>query len=254
MTVQQTLRDAQPTELYRDGTRAELQGQFVEAQTVDYGGRTYNLSRISYYDTKIFADELDAQLRHGNPFIFDIFTRWAVNCLDVVRMVNVNTSQGFRGSRASGNELNHIRMHARQFFDPDNSGTARVSWNRTISTTGSKPFFEGATTNLEYTLGENEGLIFLGWYNPSLTPLADAYQIRLNTEDADVVPIDFEMFDDEGGDKVMEFRQPYILAPEQSGRINVYYYRTGEDEMRPLGLYVKRSRDLRDLTDVRAIA
>jgi hypothetical protein len=171
-----------------------------------------------------------------------------------VRMVNHHTRQGFKGGRASGNQLNHILFNARQFFDPANVGVARASWNRTVAAIGQASFFEGATANSEYTTTENDGLIYLAWYNPALTPLADAYQVRMNTEDFDVAPLDFELFDDEGGDKVIEFRQPWLLPPEQSGRIQVHYYRTGDDEMRPIGLWVKRSRDLRDLTDVRSLA
>lgn len=247
MTVKQTMVD---NDLYREGSREDLQGQFIEEETVDIGGKQYTLSRISYYDAKIFADELDAQLRHGNPFIEAVYTRYGVNCFDLVRMVNANTRQGYKGGRASGNELNSIRFHARQFFDPDNSGTARVSWNRTISTTGSKAFFEGTTTGSEHVMSEEEGMIFLAFYNPSLTPLADAYQINMNTEVFDVVGQDFEKFDDDSGDVLIELKAPWTVPPEQSGSIDSYYYRTGEDEMRPIGLWVKRSRDLRDLTDV----
>lgn len=247
MTVVQTMRDA---ELYRDGTREELQGQFIDEETIDINGKTYILSRISFYDSKIFADELDAVIRHDNPFIQAVYTRYAVNCFDLVRMVNDQTRQGFKGGRASGNELDHIRFNARQFEDPDNSGTARTSWVRTISSTGSKPFFEGLTTGVELTMAEEEGMIFLAWYNPALTPLADLFQVTMNTELFDVQNLDFELFDDESGDKVIEFKGPWTLPPEQSGEINVHYYRTGDDEMRPIGLWVKRSRELRSLTDV----
>lgn len=154
---------------YQDGSKSELQGQFIEEEDIQIGDKSYTLSRISKYDVNVFANELDGILSRMNPFIWDIFAKFSVNCLAAVRLANIQAKQGFRGASARGNELDALVFNARQFYDPDNSGTKRTSWVRTIAATGTKAFFEGATTGSALTLSEEECLIWLGFYNPALS-------------------------------------------------------------------------------------
>ncbi len=46
---------------------------------------------------------------------------------------------------------------------------------------------------------------------------------------------------------VVELKQPLLVWPEETCLINVRYYRGGQDELRPIGLWVKRSCDLKSL-------
>lgn len=237
---------------YRDGTNDELKGQYMEEQTIKLGGKDYVLSRISYLDAKIFAQELDSILANQNPLIHEIFAKYSTNVFDLVRMVNVNTKQGFKGMNASGNELDLTLMMARQFQDPDGAvQTRRTVWERTIAAAGSLYFFEditGAVAEQEQTMLEEEGMIWLAFYNPALDPCADAFQITMNTEPYNIQSLDFEMANIEMGDPIIEFKEPWTLPPEQSGKIQTYYKKAGTDEMRPLGCYVQMAKNLRDLT------
>ena len=243
-TVKQTLSDAG---LYKEGKRDELRQQFIEEETVDIAGKSYTLSKISYWDSWIFANELDSILARQNPIIHDIFGRNAVSCFDLVRMVNTNTKQGHKGAGASGNELDFTQFMARQFYDPDNSTNMRVSWIRTIAAVGSKNFFEGTAAGAELTMGEEEGMIWLAMYNPAATPVVDSLQIIMNTESMNIQSLDFDQVDLEDGDPVIELKEPWTLPPEQSGEMLAYYHTIGTDEMRPLGLWVKMARNLRAL-------
>lgn len=245
--IEQAMRDA---EYYRDGTNEELRKSYIEESEANLAGKSYTLSKISYLDAKIFTLELDSILMQQNPIIADVYARYAASIFDAVRMVNVNSKQGFKGALASGNELDiHIIM-ARSLYDPDSSGSARSSWSRTISSTGSKNFFEGTSSGAELTMGEEEAMVWLAFYNPALAPCVDSFQIIMNTEPFDIQALDFEMAHEYMGDPIVEFKEPWTLPPEQSGEILAYYFQTGTDEMRPLGVWIKKSREMRDLTDV----
>ncbi|KKL82284.1 hypothetical protein LCGC14_1986330 [marine sediment metagenome] len=234
--------------LYREGTRDELKGQFIEEQTVNLAGKSYTLSKISYLDAKIFSEELDAILVQQNPLIHEIFAKNAVSVFDVVRMVNMNTKQGFKGALASGNELDLVLFMPRLFYDPDSSTNTRTKWARTISAVGSKNLIEGAASGTELTMAEEEGFIYLANYNPAQTPCVDALKITMNTEPFDAQSLDFDQVHTELGDVIIELKEPWTLPPEQSGEVEAYYFQTGTDEMRPLGAWIKMAKNLRDIT------
>ncbi len=247
-TVTQAMKDAG---LYKDAppaTRDELRTTFIDEQTVELGGKQYDLSRISYLDAKIFADELDGKLSRLNPIIHDVFAKYGVNCFDLVRMVNVNSKQGFKGSSGSGNELDAIPFLAKAFYDPDSSTAKRSSWVRTIASTGSKLFFEGATASAELTMSEEEGQIWLAMYNPAVTPCVAAFLITMNADPHNLQGLDFDQMHTQLGEVLIEFKEPWTLPPEQSGKIDADYFQTGTDEMRPIGLWVKMARNLRAIT------
>ena len=251
--------------LFREGTNEELRTQFIEEETITLAGKSYTLSRISYLDSKIFTNELDTILVQQNPLIHEIYAKNAVSMFDLVRMVNVNSKQGFKGALASGNELDFTLFMARQFQDPDAvkvaNGPRRTSWVRTVTlamapvaTQGAlNSFFEdrvAATRTVpptEHTMLEEEGMIWLAFYNPAAVPVIDAFQITMNTEPFDVQSLDFEQVHIETGDVIIELKEPWTLPPEQSGKIDVWYFQAGTDETRPLGIWVKMAKNLRTL-------
>jgi hypothetical protein len=250
-TVASVLRDAGYYPEDATLSRQELQAQMVEEEPVDIGGKSYTLSRISKYDVKLFADQLDRVVRRLNPFIWDIYAANAVMCLAAVRLANGGSKQGFRGAAASGNELDFTTMVAREFYDPDDSGDTRDEWVRTIDSVGSKNFIEGDGSGEALTLGEETCDIYLALYNPALDPCVDSIQVILNTESYDVQTLDFNRVNAEFCDAIIELRQPLIIPPEESYEILAYYYQTGTDEMAPIGLRIKEAKNLRDLTDIR---
>lgn len=246
--VRQVMIDAQ---LYKEGSKEQLRSDFIAEEEINIAGKSYTLSKISYLDSRIFTDELDTILIQQNPLIHEIFAKNAVTLFDLVRMVNVNSKQGFKGALASGNELDFTLFMARQFYDPDNivAGVAqsRTSWVRTIAATGSKYLFTGSTGTGELTMGEEEGMVWMAFYNPAQQSCIDAFQITMNTEPFDIQSLDFEQVQTEKGDVIIELKEPWTLPPEQSGLIQSYYYQTGTDETRPLGIWVKMAKNLRTL-------
>jgi len=251
--------------LYKEGTKEQLRSDFIAEEDVTIAGKSYTLSKISFLDAKIFTDEMDTILVQQNPLIHDIYAKNAVSMFDLVRMVNVNTKQGFKGALASGNELDFTLFMARQFQDPDAvkvaAGPPRATWIRTVTLAmapvatqgGVSSFFEDrlaaarTVPTTEHTMIEEEGMIWLAFYNPAAIPVIDAFQIQMNTEPFDIQSLDFEQVHIETGDVIIELKEPWTLPPEQSGKINVWYFQAGTDETRPLGIWVKMAKNLRTL-------
>ena len=233
--------------LYKEGTKDQLRSDYIAEEEIQIAGKSYTLSKISYLDSKIFTDEMDTILVQQNPLIHEIFAKNAVTLFDAVRMANVNSKQGFKGALASGNELDFNLFMARQFYDPDNSTNKRTSWVRTISTVGTKQYFEGATSGVDLTMGEEEAMVWLAFYNPAQLPCVDAFQITQNTEPFDIQSLDFDQVHEQTGDVIIELKEPWTLPPEQSGEISAYYFATGTDETRPLGIWIKMAKNLRTL-------
>jgi len=240
--------------LYKEGSREQLRSDYIAEEEISIAGKSYTLSKISFLDSKIFTDELDTILVQQNPLIHEIYAKNAVTLFDAVRMANINSKQGFKGALASGNELDFTLIMARQLQNPDAGVTTRrTTWTRTIGAgmiANVQQFFEdliGVVPAAEQTMGEEEAMVWLAWYNPAQTPCVDAFQITMNTEPFDVQSLDFDQVHIQTGDVIIEFKEPWTLPPEQSGLINVQYFQAGTDEMRPLGIYIKMAKNLRNL-------
>jgi len=229
-------------------TKEQLQSSYIATEQITINGRSYTLNQITQWDVKVFADELDARLRRMNPFIWEIFANNALNCLVAMRLANNEDSQGFGGAVGSGNAIDDAIFAARTFYDPDNQpNNRRNSWERTIAATGPKDFIVGATSGSSLSLTKYESMIFLAWYNPTDAPLVDMYQITYNTIAYDWQEVDFEENNIQQGDVVCEWKEPWILPPNESGYVAVDYYKTGLDTMRPIGLYFKESKNMRQM-------
>lgn len=240
--------------LYKEGTRDQLRGDYIAEEEIMIAGKSYTLSKISFLDSKIFTDELDTILIQQNPLIHEIYAKNAVTLFDAIRMANVNSKQGFKGALASGNELDMTLIMARQLYDPESPTNKRVSWVRTVTAAqitaavALNYFIDSSATPTELTMGEEEAMVFLAFYNPAQTSCVDAYQITMNTEPFDIQGLDFEQVHIETGDVIIEMKEPWTLPPEQAGKIQTYYFRAGTDEMRPLGINIKMAKNLRTLT------
>lgn len=224
--------------------------QYIEEQQATINGTSYTLSRLAKVDANTFAYEIDNILSRMNPFIWDLYAKYAVNCLAALRLANKEDLQGYKGATAKGNELDSLLFNARQFYDPDSAGSPRAKWDRVISSVGSKYFFIDSSGAAAKTLSLYESMIWLGWYNPLADPCADSFQITLNTDVFDVQDLDFEKINGENGEPIIEFKEPFIVPPNEAAMLKVYYYRTGTDGMRPIGLWFEEAKNLRDLTDV----
>jgi len=240
--------------LYRDTGRIEE--QMLVSVLPNGEQKEHKMSEINYLDLKIFADELDIALKLQNPYVQSLYAKNAVGLANLIRVVNVETSSGFKGAVGAGRQLDCLLLRAEQFQDPDVAvwPTYRTTWIRTITA----PMAAAGPTNLieratgavahgeELPMAVDEALAILGFVNPGATLYVDAAQVDYLAQAYNIQNLDFELANPFVGDAVCELKQPLFIYPRESARVRVKYYRAGvADELRPIGLWVKMSSNLR---------
>lgn len=215
--------------------------------------KTHIMAQIDLYDLKIFGDELDDSLRLQNPIIQSLYAKNAVLLANLIRVVNYNTRSGFKGSVGSGLQLDAVRFRAEQHQNPDAAGVAaRTSWIRAIAAAASLQFIcqpdaLGANAHAALTLAANEGYALLGFCNTAASPCTSAFQPQYLGVNYNVQNLDFEEANVVYGDPIIELKQPMVIYPGENGLVSVRYYRNGNDELKPIGLWVKTAGNLRAL-------
>jgi len=229
--------------------------------------REHKMSEIDYLDLKIFADEMDIALKLQNPLVQELYAKNAVGLASLIRVVNVETASGFKGSVGAGRQLDAIMLRAEQFQDPTVAGgglaNRRASWIRPIvvgdiGVVGGSDFIEqdwnvpvGAGHGRELPMATTEGLAILGFANPAANLCVDTIQTTYIAQAYNIQNLDFELANPFIGDSIVELKQPLFVSPQETAMVKVNYYRSGfNDELRPIGIWVKMSSNLRTiLTD-----
>jgi len=241
-----------------------LENTYIGEDKVRLGrpAKDYDLAKLSTADIKRLGDEMDTLIVNLNPVIQDLYVRNAETILNAIRMVNGNSKQGFKGSLASGNELDIQFLGPRLFHDPDAAATVlRTSWVRTITaamvTARDAPYVNDLTTpiwappaalvEVELTMVEEEALVLLGFVNDAATPCSNGFQITMNRDVYDIQDMDFEMAQPLTGTALWEMKKPWTLPPEQSGWVHLRYFRAGTDECKPIGAWIRMARVTRAL-------
>jgi len=242
--------------LYKETGR--IQEQMAVTITASGEEKEHKLAEIDYHDIKIFADELDIALQLQNEYVQSLYAKNATKLVDLIRAVNVESASGFKGAVGSGRQLDAIMLRAEQFQDPDIFPivpTYRTSWIRNITAAmalaGPTNFIESdvaaAAAGTELPMADEEGLAILGFANPAAALCVDAVQLTYIAQDYNIQNLDFELVNPFVGDVLVELKQPLLVFPKETARVRVKYYRAGIDELRPIGLWVKMSSNLRAL-------
>jgi len=244
--------------LYRDTGRIEE--QMLVSILPNGERREHKMAEIDYLDLKIFADELDIALKLQNEYVQSLFAKNARSLADLIRVVNVETASGFKGAVGSGRQLDCLLLRAEQFQDPDVGLVVgpnfRTTWIRTITAAmaaaGPTNFIEDDTAGVahgtELAMAVDEAVAILGFTNPGATLYVDAVQVDYLAQAYNIQNLDFELANPFVGDAICELKQPLFIYPRESARVRVKYYRAGvADELRPIGLWIKMSSNLRSL-------
>ncbi len=241
--------------LYRETGRIEE--QMVKTLTASGELREHKMAEIDYLDIKTFADELDIALGLQNPLVQSLYAKNAQGMVNLIRAVNVESASGFKGSVGSGRQLDAIMLRAEQFQNPDIAAwpTPRASWIRNITpalVAAAAPIFieRGAgaiAAGEELPMATIEGLALLGFANPAAMLCVDAVQITYIAQAYNIQNLDFELANPFIGDSIVELKQPLYIFPQEAALVRVRYYRVGSDELRPIGLWIKMSSNLRTL-------
>jgi len=206
-------------------------------ETKIIAGRKEKVGSLKADDVKQFVVQLEHLVHpQQSPVIHDIIARNAPLILDVIRIVNLETKQGFKGmaARAGELEINWVR--------PGTFG--KTTWLTSYTSTGSNTWFS-ETRLLEY-----EALIILGWIDPIEVPKIDAIYI---TKDGDPLPAQTMpwMAKNNFGTyqtPIVEQKLPLVVLPEHKFKIEVNVFATGDDKLEPIGFHIRRAEDFMSAT------
>ncbi len=229
--------------LYRETGR--IQEQMLKTLTATGETKEHKMAEMDYLDIKTFADELDVALKHENPLIQTLFTKNALGLVNLIRVINVESASGFKGSVGSGRQLDALLLRAEQFYL---DGVRRSTWERAIDEADDLYFLEGAAGSGEdLTMEDEEGIAVLGFVNFAELPCCSAWQLTYLAQAANVQVLDFGITDYQNAYPLLELKQPLFLYPKESITSQVRYFRAGTDELQPIGLWIKMSSNLRTL-------
>ena len=213
------------------------------------------MAEIEYSDLRVLGDELDILLAYENPVIQHIFAKNAVAIANAIRVVNVQTSSGFKGAIGSGRQLDILMFRPEQFQDPALAGAGiRTTWVRIIGAapqTGQIVCAQdagGIDTHGALTMTPWEAFLLFGFANPSLTPCTTAIQITYLAQASNIQNAYFGLSQvTDSYFPFVELKEPLIIYPQETGIVQVRYPFNATDELTPVGLWVKMSQNLRSL-------
>ncbi|MDD5510529.1 MAG: hypothetical protein PHI12_06960 [Dehalococcoidales bacterium] len=214
---------------------------------------THIMAEIDYYDLMIFADEMDIILKLQNPLIQNLVAKNAPSIAQLIRGVNYNTRSGYKGSSGSGNALDAIFFHEGQFQNPDAAGIApRTTWVRNVAAAANLQFIcqpdaLGANTHAALQLGNNEGFALLGFANEAAAPITTTEQHQYLGVNYNIQNLSYSLANAIYGNSIIELKQPLLVWPNETVLVNVRYFTNGQDELQPIGLWIKTAANLRNM-------
>lgn len=219
------------------------------ADTVIIAGASFNAADPPEADLQVFIDEMmimTKRLRH--PMVADIMARLAPFVWDAVRLVNLSTKQGYGGAGGRGDKL---VVNPFTLRDTGSGGgfpgtNPLTTWivNRTAS--GAARLFPAAsTTDMLLSSLPQLAHVIGGFINPVGAPISESVQLIYDDPWAEEI-FDWEYREGFGDQEVpiYELKQPWLIRPGGSYRVNLRYSITGQDKTQPIGFTVKRASDL----------
>lgn len=214
----------------------------------------HKMAEIDYSDVETLADELDIALLHMNPIIQRLYAKNAVAIVNAMRVVNVESGSGFKGSVGSGRQLDTILFRPEQFQNPAAAGIAvRTTWLRNIVAAPQTlqvvcaQDAVGADVHLALTMTTTEALLIFGFANPSWTPVCTGLQLTYLAQAYNIQWADFNLLQPFTDTPLIELKEPFVLYPQESGLVQARYSLNGADELQPVGLWIKMAQNLRAL-------
>jgi hypothetical protein len=222
-------------------------GQY-KANSVFIGGKDYLALDISPEDLQILAGDLDTLLDHeANPEVADIIARGSPRILDAVRLVNVNTKQGYKGSQARGMALCTNPLVPGD-LKAASSASAKTNWLTTVSTAAAANY-SGDSTNVNNMVVSSLPVlahVILGFVNPIEVPKMDRIQLIKNGDPWVYEALTYGWRAQLGTyhTPVYELKQPWIIPPGEKYYIACQYIITGDDKTQPIAFAIKRATDI----------
>lgn len=205
-------------------------------------GRTYDAKDLDASELNLLIEDLESlATQQSNPFVANMIARNSPRILDLVRVVNKETKQGYGGAGARGNQL---------VVNPLRQADVSIThgWQVAITATGAATWIgtSAATISMVVSSLPVIGHIYLGFIDPVEVPKAETVQF---VKGGDSWPEEVMTFNWRQGFGVIntpthELRQPWTIPPSEVYYIPVRYNRVGDDRLEPIAFVVKRATDI----------
>ncbi|MBA7663705.1 hypothetical protein ES703_71752 [subsurface metagenome] len=223
------------------------------------------MAEMDYLDLKTLGDELDVKLANENPIIKALYAKNAMAIVNAVRVVNVESGSGFKGAVGSGRQLDAVIFRPEQFQNPDlGAGNRRVTWDRAILVAPGLPSV-GVANNfivddgcgvlplvVPLAMTTVEAFLLFALADPAPQPAVTALQMTYLSRVYNIQTIDFDLTQAFSGWPLLELKEPLIIYPREDALMQVIYNRAVTDGLRPIGLWIKMSSDLRAMAGASA--
>ena len=219
------------------------------------------MAEIEYADLKTLADEIDILISQENPWIQALFAKNAVAIANAVRSANVESGSGFKGTVGGGRQLDILRFRPEQFQDPAVAAVAqaRLTWARAMALVVPPVGYTGeiicapavagdvVDTHGALAMGTTEAILVFGFANPSWVPCTSAIKITYIAREYNIQNADFDLAQVWDHFPLIELKEPLVVYPRETIRIEARYYQNATDEIQPVGLWIKMSQNIRSL-------
>lgn len=201
-------------------------------------GRDVKLAALSAEEVELIIKKVDGIVPSKlNPLVAEIVSAGMEDIITLVRMVNVETKQGFGGMTGTGRMLDINWMRAKDIGNLYGDPSTTYTWVRTETTIGLKHYIP------DRILPEEEGHIYLGFIDPVTEPKVDAVQfIKAGIP---LVPqtLNWNIRPGFGTEHlpVAKLERAFIVGPEQRYAVDNFWNKTGEDRLEPIAFVVKRA-------------
>ncbi|MEM1551566.1 MAG: hypothetical protein QXH03_02715 [Candidatus Bathyarchaeia archaeon] len=206
---------------------------YPEEKNVRFAGAITDLAALSSDEVAIFRDQLQKIMSEVNPSVAKIISANAEVLINLIRRVKTETKSSFKGATARGKELTIELCRPSWFL---RNGTPITTWLYT-ATAGTSWFISGAG-NAPVALPEDEGFAFLAWADPIDTPKAEAIQLE---KGGDLYVPESLPWDLTKEYPVIPLKEPWVILPEDSYRIQVRYNISGDDKLQPIAFRVVKA-------------
>ncbi len=210
-------------------------GDFITVKSyieedIEIGGSKTRASAMNEEQIQLLIDELDNLMLNVTPDIKRIFHAAGPEIVDLIRVVNQETRQGFEGMYARGKALDI------QLLDPTMFG--ETTWIDTTVAATTQAWFKSSATPL--SIAEEEGYIIVGAIDPVVDPVITRVMIVKNSDPVPWQAINWEILES----NVMAFKEPILLLPDTTAYGLKYPKSAGTDQLTPLGLKIVMGKNL----------
>jgi len=214
-------------------------------EDITIADKTFRASALARDDVELLVRKADTlAMSKLNPLVAEIVAAVMPDVVNLVRMVNVNTKQGFAGMLATSRQLDLTWPRAKD-FDPYAIGGTTWLVADTDIPAGSGGSGTGVKTyKTETTLTENEGVIILGFLDAIDNPKVDAVKFYKYGKEVGVPQnLNWDVRPGFGTENlpVAKLAVPVIVEPEASYKIENYWFATGNNRLEPIAFHVKQA-------------